>query len=282
MNTLVFSLVLFAAFTHAGWNFFSKKVSGNFVIFWYGSVITNSILIFYTIYLFITGEIGIINWRVVFISATAHAFYYITMLYGYSKQDISSVYPISRGTGVMGTAILSYFLLKEIISASAAFGITTVCVGIVLISLSKMKSQGSNIKSYLIAILTGVFISIYAIADKTGVQQMNPVAYINIVDMIALTPLTIMANRNGISESVKLVKKYLKETLIIGFGSTGTYIIILGAMRLERASYIFSVREFSIVFASLMGFIFLKEKPTLFKIIGIASITAGLIMIKIG
>jgi uncharacterized membrane protein len=138
------------------------------------------------------------------------------------------------------------------------------------------------IKFYLAAVLTGVFIVIYAIADKIGVQHMHPVAYINFIDLFAIVPLAGMANKNGVSESIKVVRKHLKETLIIGFGSVGTYIIILAAMQLERASYIFSVREFSIVIASIMGFIFLKEKPTLLKIIGIVFITTGLVMIKIG
>ena len=283
MTTLVFSLVIFAAFTHAFWNFFSKKVSGNFTIFWYGSVIANSCLFIYVLYLFFTSGINFASWYLIMISAIAHAFYYITMLYAYSKNDISSVYPITRGTGVVGTAILSYFLLEEVISAFAAFGIVAVCVGIVLISLSKTKNQKYNIKSYLFSILAGTFIFSYAVPDKVAVQTMNPMAYICVTDILALTPLAGIANKNGISESLKLVKKHLKETLIIGFGSIGTYIIILNAMRIDkRASYVFSAREFSIVFGSLLGFIFLKEKPTPFKIAGIAIITTGLIMIKIG
>ena len=282
MTTIVLLLVIFAAFTHALWNFFSKKVSGNFTIFWYGSIITNVILLIFTIYLFITTGIDFNGWLFIIISAVAHAFYYITLLYTYSKADISSVYPITRGTGVIGTAILSYFLLKEFITPTAAFGILGVCSGIILIGFSKHKGQTRNIKAYLIAVLTGSFIFTYSIADKLGVQHMNPIAYINIVDIIALAPLAGMANKNGFSESIKLVKKHLKETLIIGFGSSGTYIIILFALRLERASYIVSAREFSIVFASLMGFIFLKEKLTLFKIIGIVFITTGLVMIKMG
>ena len=282
MSTIVLLLVLFAAFTHAFWNFFSKKVSGNFTIFWYASVIANLVLFIFTVYLFITTGINFKGWIFVIISAVSHGFYYITLLYTYSKADISSVYPITRGTGVMGTAILSYLLLKEFITPIAAFGILAVCTGIALTVFGKHKSQTRDIKTFLIAFLTGSFIFIYSIADKLGVQHMHPVAYINLVDIIALTPLAGLANKNGVSESIKLVKKHLKETLIIGFGSTGTYIIILFALRLERASYIVSAREFSIVFASLMGFIFLKEKPTLFKIIGILFITTGLVMIKMG
>jgi len=282
MDTLVFSLVLFAAFTHASWNFFSKKVSGNFTIFWYGLFFVNSILLIYTIYFFITNGTSSIYWPPIIISAIVHGSYYFCILYTYSKEDISSIYPIARGTGVMVTALVSYFFLKETISPSAAFGITTVCVGILLISLSKIKNKGNSKKPYFFAFLTGLFIAMYAVTDKVGVKHMHPVVYISLVDLIATIALARAANKNGVSESLKIIRKNLKETLIIGIGSTGTYLIILFAMRLERASYIFSVRESSIVIASIMGFIFLKEKPTLFKIIGIASIATGLILIKMG
>ncbi|MCL2704581.1 MAG: DMT family transporter [Spirochaetaceae bacterium] len=282
MDTLVFSLVLFAAFTHASWNYFSKKVSGNFTVFWYGLFFVNSILLIYTTYFFITNGTGSIYWPPIIISAIVHGSYYFCILYTYSKEDISSIYPIARGTGVIGTALVSYFFLKETISPFAAYGISIVCLGILLISLSKIKNKGRSIKPYFFAVLTGVFIVMYAVTDKIGVQHMHPIVYISLVDLIATVALARAANKNGFSESIKIIKKYFKETLIIGIGSTGTYLIILFAMRFERASYIFSVRESSIVIASIMGFIFLKEKPTLFKIIGIASITAGLILIKLG
>ena len=281
MNTLVFALVLCAAFTHATWNFFSKKVSGNFTIFWFGNVTANLCLLGFTIYYITTNGFDFRISPYVIISAIAHALYFASILYTHSKVDISIVYPITRGTGVAATAILSYFIFRELITPNAAIGISIVCSGIVLIGLSRTTKQKRDIKTYLVAFFAGLFAATYAVTDKQGVQHMHPIAYINIIDLLALSSLTFFANRNGFSNSIKIVRKHLKETLIIGFGSSGTYIIILFAMTLERASYIISVREFSVVIASVLGFIFLKEKPTLFKIFGIICITTGLILIKL-
>ncbi len=282
MHSFVFFLVLFAAFTHALWNFFTKKVSGNFTIFWYGSAFTNALLFVYTLYYLSRTGIDYSGIIFILISATAHGFYYLAFLYTYEKGDISTAYPIARGTGVAGTAIISFFLLREIITPLAAFGIALVFSGIIFIGLSRSSSQVRQKRTYLVPMLTGVFIFIYSIADKQGVGYINPVVYINIVDMVALSFLFRAANRKGIAKSIKTVTANLKETLIIGFGSTGTYIIILFALQMERASYIVSMREFSVVLASIMGFVFLKEKPTLPKITGILLITAGLVMIKAG
>ena len=49
-----------------------------------------------------------------------------------------------------------------------------------------------------------------------------------------------------------------------------------------KTSYITPIREFSVVIGSILGFIFLNEKITLNKIIGIVTILLGVVMIKIG
>jgi drug/metabolite transporter (DMT)-like permease len=283
MNPVVFILVIIAAITHALWNFIAKKVSGNFIIFWYGSYIVSLLLFIYTLFYLFNNSFNFAVLPFLFTSAAVHLVSYVTSLYTYSHGDISTVYPIARGTGVAGTAIISFFFLQEIISVIAAAGISAIFTGIMFIGFSKIKNQKFDTKTFLVAILTGVCIIVYSLTDKQGVLRENPIVYINIMDLIALTPLMPLANKNGFKTSLKILKKNLKESLIIGLGSVGTYIIILWALRIDkRASYIVSMREFSVVIASIMGFIFLKEKPTIFKIIGIISITAGLILIKSG
>ena len=67
---------------------------------------------------------------------------------------------------------------------------------------------------------------------------------------------------------------------VIGFGSIVTYLLILYAFRLGNVSYAVAVREFAVVIGAALGIIFLHEKLTMPKIIGICLIMAGLILIK--
>ena len=280
MQTFVFSIVLVAAITHALWNFAAKKVSGNITVFWYGQYIVAIVHFAFTVYLVATTGFNSEGLPFLLISAASHFFYNIGFLYTYSKSDISSVYPISRGTGVAGTAIFSYFFFHETISPIAAMGIAAVFTGIMFIGFSSYKSRKLDKKTFCVALLTGVTIVIYSLADKQGVAHINPVVYLNLTNLIALAPLAILANRGGLKKSFAVFKMNFKYAMIIGFGSVGTYLIILYAMTLERASYIVSMREFSVVIGSFLGFVFLKEKPTVLKIIGILCVTAGLILIK--
>ena len=76
-----------------------------------------------------------------------------------------------------------------------------------------------------------------------------------------------------------------KYAAIIGYGITVSYLIILfiyACFAEAKSSYITPIREFSVVIGSILGFIFLKEKITTNKIIGIVTILLGVIMIKIG
>ncbi|MDR3200160.1 MAG: DMT family transporter, partial [Spirochaetales bacterium] len=252
MSPLVFALVLTAACAHALWNFFSKKVSGNFTVFWYGLVLSNAVLFVYTLYCFFTEGFDARGLLPAAVSAAAHAGYFTALCYNYSQRtDISTVYPIARGTGVMGTALLSYAIFAEHIPPFAALGIAAVCAGIILMAASGLAHARINLKPCLVALLTGLCTVAYSLADKQGVRYINPLAYNNILTLAAILPLAPLAHPKGRAEAGKLLRSYFKETLIIGFGCTGTYILILWAMRFERASYVVSLREFSVVIASL-------------------------------
>ncbi len=50
---------------------------------------------------------------------------------------------------------------------------------------------------------------------------------------------------------------------------------------MTQVSYIVAFREFAVVIGSLLGFAFLGEKMTLYKVLGILLVTAGLVCIKI-
>ena len=160
-------------------------------------------------------------------------------------------------------------------------GITAILAGVLLIGLSRIPGQKFHKKSYYFAIVTGCFIFTYSIADNRGANLFHPVVYINIIDLLCVTLLTPFAFPEGLKKSLEMLKQNLRDTMIIGFGGVGTYILILFAFTFERASYIVALRESSVVIASIMGFLFLKEKPTPYKVAGIILITSGLFLLKL-
>ncbi len=129
--------------------------------------------------------------------------------------------------------------------------------------------------------LVGFCIVSYSVLDKIGVVYAHPVIYINlstIVAAILISPFVLLRSNHNIR--LVWANKW-KMSALVGLGAMGTYLLILFAFRLDQASYILAVREFSVVVGSLMGVIFLAESLTLPKILGIAVIACGLILVRL-
>lgn len=282
MTTFVFFLVIIAAVTHAGWNFVSKKISGNLLTFWIGTMFVDMCFLPFSIIYTIDHGFNFQGLIPMLVSAGAHSLYYIALFDSYKFGDISAAYPIARGTGVAGTAVISILLFHEAVSHQGILGITFIVTGIILVGMTKNITR-SEIKTYIFSICTGICIFLYSVADSKGAGTNHPIVYLNFMSIISLLPVAHLAFKDGIRTSLTKNRGNLKYGPILGIGSLGTYLIILFAFSLsDKASYIVALRECSVIIASVLGFIFLKEKPTPQKIIGIILITAGLVMIKLG
>jgi uncharacterized membrane protein len=218
--------------------------------------------------------------KFILITSVAHVLYYLFLNLAYKKGDISSVYPISRGTGIAGTAITAHFLLGEIFSAIGTMGIAAIFFGVLLISIKK-KLHKADILSVIYALVLGGTIILYSVNDKQGVSYINAIVYLNFKDLVALFFLSPFIYRKELPQIKEILREKWKYCVIIGYGAIGSYLLVLYAFTMSKVGYISALREFSIVIASFLGFMFLKEKITIGKIAGIILITAGLVCIKL-
>ncbi|MBW2062825.1 MAG: EamA family transporter [Deltaproteobacteria bacterium] len=279
MSFLALSLILVAAVLHALWNFTTKTASGNLNVVFLGLWLA-SLVCFPVVLIFFWSDIDLAS-SYPFILATGiiHAFYFFGLSKAYEYGDISTVYPVARGIGVAGTAVLARVLLQEDISLPGFLGITLICLGIVLIGLKTSQEQ-HHYKSLFIAAFVGLTIGGYSIVDKQAVQLINPIAYIFgqfFLAAVFLTPYILIRSRADLLPAWRHYKKYI---FIIGLGSMGTYLIILFTFQIAHVSYVVAVRESSVVVGALLGFKFLHEKYTLKKLAGISIIVLALVIIK--
>ena len=80
----------------------------------------------------------------------------------------------------------------------------------------------------------------------------------------------------------EVMRVYWPYILLIGLGSQATYLLILYAYTMGPISYIIAARESAVVIGTVLGFLFLNERLTAFKTIGIIAIFGGLVLIKAG
>jgi drug/metabolite transporter (DMT)-like permease len=69
---------------------------------------------------------GLTEWGFVVLSGVLHIFYFIVLLRGYRKSDLTVVYPLARGSGPLLSSLAAVLFLGEKISAVGVAGIAGV------------------------------------------------------------------------------------------------------------------------------------------------------------
>jgi len=278
--TLAFLLIILSAVLHALWNFLTKRVSGNLGIVYLGIICACLILLPFVL-LLPTSYIPVPSaFRFIIATGVIHALYFFSLSRAYKYGNISTVYPVARGFGVVGTAILAVVLLHEQISAAGVSGIASVCAGVLLIGTSSGRQSGHR-TGLLFALFVGATMIGYSIVDKMAVALIDPVVYIFCLFLLStalLTPYVILAKRRELFDAWN---KNRKDSLLIGLGATAGYLLILYAFRMAQASYVVAGREFSVVIGSIMGIVYLREPLFVRKVLGIIMVVLGMIMIRV-
>ena len=275
-----FLLVIFAAVLHALWNFVTKRVSGNLSVLYFGLLFGCIILLPALFFFSPTSVLTRSTYPYFVATGIIHAFYFYLLSKAYSHGHISTVYPIARGSGVIGTTIVAIFLLGDAISLYGITGILCTTAGILFIGLRKDEGV-EDYRGVGFALLVGVTIVFYSIVDMMAVQLINPIVFIFgicFLTVVFLTPYMIISRKNELINAWKNLKKY---SLIIGGGAVGGYLIILFVFRIAPVSYVVAARELSVAFGALLGVWFLGEPLSMKKTIGLVLVVLGLVMIKI-
>lgn len=279
MTELTFALVLLAATFHALWNFAAKKVAGNLAVMWSGLCMA-SVLSWPLAFSLARAEtftpVGI---RCMVATGAIHTLYFWLIAQAYRIGDISMVYPVARGSGVAGTAVLASLWLREPLAFIGVTGIASICLGTALMGAGQ-RDYREGWAAYFYALGVGLTISLYSVVDKLGVGAVHPIVYISsmfTLTALALSPYMICHHRTACRQAIKQFKTAIA---LIGIGSMGTYLMILFAYRFGPASYIVAVREFAVVIGALLGAVFLRERLTLKKLLGMAAIVVGIVLVK--
>ena len=291
MSLTILVLALFSGALNSIWNFFIKKNASDYSVMITGVCVANLSIFPITVLIMVTR--GFDPHVIPFLLATgaveAVDFYMLTILY--KASDISMAYPVSRGTGLMLTAVLSALILKETISGMAILGIIAVLLGVFFFALNKGTNPRliwESLKAQKLALIKGFTIVGYTLVDRVGAKYANPLVYFNfkeIISMLILIPILAHGGTLTFRHMKETMKKDGKSALTIGFGIICSYVLVLVIYNVfveAKASYVTVIRESAVVFGALLGFIFLREKATPNKIAGILAIVMGIILIRMG
>jgi drug/metabolite transporter (DMT)-like permease len=133
MTLTAFFLVLAAAFCHATWNFFVKRLNGGAELAWLLSIVASVLYMPVTLYVIVVDRptFGWLEVGFIVGSAAIHLGYFLLLQAGYRNGDLSLVYPTARATGPLLSVTLAVVLLGENVSLQLALGAAIIIFGVV-------------------------------------------------------------------------------------------------------------------------------------------------------
>ena len=280
MSITVFFVVLASSAIQALWNFGAKKTKvDKIALLTVGFFLNGLVLLPFCWYFgwFNESQPGWISFAVG--SSVAHALYMILLGRAYAIGDISVVFPVSRGMGILGTAIISNMLGFDKTSTLGFVAIFIIISGIVALSSNEIKSGQTKGLTY--GIQVGFAIIFYSLVDSMGAKSMHPVVFVTLLNMGAaiVCSFYLMAARKG--ALTETLTKHWWPSFYISSGGTLSYGLILWAFQKAPVSYVIAQREFSIVIAAFLGWKFLGEKFSGYKVASVVLICLGVFALKL-
>lgn len=211
-------------------------------------------------------------WGWLLASWLVHLLYLVALIKSFEHADMTVAYPIARGLAPTLAAIGAVAIFHEPISGRIATGIALIAFGVMAIGIS----HTFNKSALLWAMATGFCIAAYTVIDAQGVRA-APTAASYIVWTFLLLGVGIggfFAIWRGKAFLVSAATQW-KPGLAAGALSIVSYGFALFAFRLGATPRLAALRETSILFGTAIAVIFLRERLTRARWLGVGAIAAG-------
>ncbi|MBB3214496.1 drug/metabolite transporter (DMT)-like permease [Herbaspirillum sp. Sphag1AN] len=274
MNPGVVALVLLAALLHASWNALLKSSGdrlSSLAIMTIGAGLGALPLIL------LTPLPHTAAWPYILLSGALHTGYNLFLIRAYRIGDFSQSYPIARGSSPLLVAIGAALLVGEKMGGATWIGVGLVSLGI--ISLAQIKDR-HNLSGPIAAFTTGAFIAAYTVTDGIGARASgNALAYSGWLFVLDSAPLALIVMWQQRRWPVLPQARQNWISLAGGVMSLLAYGIVIWAVTLAPMGTVSALRETSVLFAAVIGSLFLGEKLTQRRIVAALLIATGAIVL---
>jgi drug/metabolite transporter (DMT)-like permease len=270
MSATVIMLALSAAVLHATWNAVLRIGADRL---WTVTVMSFAMTVVAIPFAFMFPLPPAGAWPYLVLSSCIQVGYSVFLVAAYRHGDLGQVYPIVRGSVPLLVTFGGFALAGQHLTGAATLGIILVAFGIMSLSLGKGRATTPSI---LLALATGLLIASYTTIDAIGVRAAgNPAAYAAWICLIygALLPAAYVVIRGPIA--LDLRSRETLKALAGGVISLLAYAAVIGALALGPAGPITALRETSVVFAAVIGRLFLGEMLTPRRIAACATVALG-------
>jgi drug/metabolite transporter (DMT)-like permease len=210
----------------------------------------------------IGGSPGRLGWAYGVVSGVLHIGYNLCLVRMYRSGDLSQTYPVARGVSPMLVALGGALFAGEHLNGPGLLGVLLVSVGILALALRQGRLDLDSVPA---ALATGGFIGAYSVTDGLGVRAASdPIGFIGASNMLggAMTVAVLVALPRVRRAALSMRRPDVGKSLAGGAASMLAYATVIWALGHAPMGAVSALRETSVVFAALLGRIFLAERLT--------------------
>ena len=278
MTLGVFLAVLGAALLHATWNALIKqgidKLSSILVM-----TITQGLI---GLSLAMTMPWPVAEaWPWLIASGILHAAYKLFLVNAYEHGDLSRVYPIARGTAPFLVLLAGAFLLSDTMQPIEIAGVIVLIAGILTMAQG-VWNGGESRKLLPLALGSALATAGYSLVDGLGARISGDatlyVAWLFALDLVVLLPATLIFYRRM---PLPQTLRGWAPGMIAAAASYGAYAVAVWAMTIAPIALVTALRETSILFAVLIGWLIFGERMGRGKAIAALLILLGVVLTRL-
>jgi drug/metabolite transporter (DMT)-like permease len=274
---LVFSSVVTAALLHASWNALVKtgqnKQSGMLLLTLAHAFFGLCLLPFVSV------PQGA-AWLWLIASGLIHMLYQLFLGFAYERGDLSRVYPIARGAAPMIVLIVSLSFGIDTLRSMDLLGILVLGLGIFLMAHGVF-SSGEDRRLIPLALGSAAATAGYSLVDGLGARVMGDalgyVSWLLIFSAVFYTPVIVALRGRSV---LPRGGGQIALGLCAGCASFIAYALVVWAMTEAPIALVTALREISILFAMLLGWVFFRDTMGPAKIVAGLVIVAGVILTR--
>jgi len=267
-------LALGSAALHAAWNLLIKTSNERFLAAW-GQFVFGGLL--FLPVLLVIGLPGTAVVPFLVASSCVHVVYIGALVRAYHHGDFSFAYPLARGGGALLAAIGGVLFLSDTLSGGEWLGILVVALG-----LMSFVRPGVTTVALAWAGLTAVTIGTYTTIDIEGARRSTGLAYGICLMLGAATAISLAGVAIGRGPAfVRSLRGAWGRYALGGALTTVAYSMVLAAGRLAPTGYVAALRESSVVFGALAGWLLLHERLGRARLYSSMIVAAGLVTLVV-
>ncbi len=275
----VVAVVLAAALLHAGWNAVVRIAGDRLAVM--GLIAAGHTLCALAMLPFVVlPDAAALPWLAA--SVALHVGYKLFLAEAYRDGDLGQVYPVARGTAPLLVTGVSLLWLDEPLAPQTLAAVAVIALAVASLALRGGAPLRDNPRPMLFALGTAVFIASYTVVDGLGARIAGDphgyVAWLFLGDGVLTVAVVLAVRRRA---ALSLMRDQALPGLCGGAMSVAAYWLVIWAMTVAPIAPVAALRETSVIFATLIGGLFLGEGFGRRRLFAALAVCVGLVLMRL-